>query len=99
MGAANAAHNVHALGADAVAVGLLGTDSAGDEVDALFRRVGMSTAGLIRLPDRPTPVKTRIMAGGDQSTRQQVVRLDREPEAGLSLDAEAQVIERLEAQS
>ena len=63
-GAANAAHNVHALGAEAVAVGLLGTDSAGDEVDALFRRVGMATAGLIRVPDRPTPVKTRIMAGG-----------------------------------
>ena len=34
-GAANAAHNVHALGAEAVAVGLLGTDSAGDEVDVL----------------------------------------------------------------
>ena len=42
-GAANAAHNVHALGAEAVAVGLLGSDSAGDEVDALFRRVGMAT--------------------------------------------------------
>src|SRR5512134_2611230 len=55
-GAANAAHNVHALGADALAVGLLGTDSAGEEVDALFRRAGMSTAGLIRVPDRPTPV-------------------------------------------
>ena len=45
-GAANAAHNVHALGAEAVAVGLLGTDSAGDEVDVLFRRA-VSTAGSI----------------------------------------------------
>jgi len=98
-GAANAAHNVHALGAEAVAVGLLGTDSAGDEVDVLFRRAGMSTAGLIRLPDRPTPVKTRIMAGADQSTRQQVVRLDREPEDALSPDAEARLIERLEIES
>ena len=98
-GAANAAHNVHALGAESVAVGLLGTDDAGDEVDTLVRRAGMSTAGFIRVPDRPTPVKTRIMAGADQSTRQQVVRLDREPEAGLGLDAEAHLIERLETVS
>ena len=67
--------------------------------DALFRQAGMATAGLIRVPDRPTPVKTRIMAGGDQSTRQQVVRLDREPEAGLAPDAEARLIARLETES
>ena len=39
------------------------------------------------------------MAGGDQSTRQQVVRLDREPEAGPAPDAEAQLIARLETES
>ena len=31
-----------------------------------------------------TPVKTRIMAGGYESTRQQVVRLDREPDGQLA---------------
>jgi rfaE bifunctional protein kinase chain/domain len=40
-------------------------------------------------------VKTRIMAGGYQSTRQQVVRLDREPDGGISGAAEARLIERL----
>jgi len=97
-GAANAAHNVHALGARSVALGALGSDGAGDEVEALFRRAGMSTGGLFRVPERPTPVKTRIMAGGYQSTRQQVVRLDREPEAALEPDVEARLIERLEAE-
>ena len=35
-GAANAVHNVHALGATAVPVGVLGTDGAGTEVERLF---------------------------------------------------------------
>jgi rfaE bifunctional protein kinase chain/domain len=94
-GAANAAHNVHALGATVLPVGLLGEDGAGDEVHALFRQAGMSTDGISREPGRPTPVKTRIMAGGYQATRQQVVRLDREPEGGISGAAEARLIERL----
>ena len=96
-GAANAAHNVHALGATVVPVGLLGRDGAGDEVDALFRQAGMGTEGVAREADRPTPVKTRIMAGGYQATRQQVVRLDREPDGSLSDAAEARLIERLRA--
>jgi rfaE bifunctional protein kinase chain/domain len=94
-GAANAAHNVHALGATVLPVGLLGEDAAGDEVQGLFGQAGMSTDGISREPGRPTPVKTRIMAGGYQATRQQVVRLDREPEGGLSGAAEARVIDRL----
>jgi len=96
-GAANAAHNVHALGATVLPVGLLGRDGAGDEVDALFRQAGMTTEGIARKADRPTPVKTRIMAGGYQATRQQVVRLDREPEGSLADAAEARLIDRLRA--
>lgn len=94
-GAANAAHNVHALGAAAVPVGALGQDPAGDEVQRLFERAGIATDGLLRVPARMTPMKTRIMAGGYQSTRQQVVRLDREPEGGLTPDVEMRLIERL----
>ena len=39
-GAANAAHNVHALGATALAVGVLGPRQAGDEVVAPLPRGG-----------------------------------------------------------
>src|SRR5206468_2752693 len=96
-GAANAAHNVHALGATALAVGVLGADAAGDEVAQLFREAGIATDGLLRVPDRLTPVKTRILAGASESTRHQVVRLDREPDASLPGDAEATIIARLQA--
>jgi len=94
-GAANAAHNVHALGATALAVGVLGRDAAGDDVARLFREAGMATDGLLQIPGRLTPVKTRIMAGGHQSTRHQVVRLDREPESAMPVDVEEEIIARL----
>jgi len=78
-GAANAAHNVHALGARALPIGVVGRDAAGDELLTLFRAAGVPTDGIVTENGRTTPVKTRIMAGGYQATRQQVVRLDREP--------------------
>ncbi len=96
-GAANAAHNAHALGASATAVGVLGCDAAGDEVSALLSEAGLDPEGLVRASGRRTPVKTRIMAGGHESTRHQVVRLDREPEPVLAPDAEDQLLARLEA--
>ncbi len=95
-GAANAAHNVHALGATALGVGVLGRDAAGDEVAQLLRQAGVSIDGLLRVSARCTPVKTRIMAGGHESTRHQVVRLDREPETGVPPDAEAEIIARIQ---
>ena len=91
-GAANAAHNVRALGATALPVGVLGADPAGDEVLRLFGEAGISSEGVSRAVGRLTPVKTRIMAGGYESTRQQVVRLDREPEPSLTGDVEARLI-------
>jgi D-glycero-beta-D-manno-heptose-7-phosphate kinase len=83
-GAANAAHNVQALGAIALPVGVLGHDSTGSEVRRLFAEKGISTEGVVGAEGRLTPVKTRIMAGGYESTRQQVVRLDREPEPAIA---------------
>ena len=78
-GAANAAHNVRALGARALPIGVVGKDAAGDELLGLFHGAHMPTDGLAIETGRVTPMKTRIMAGGYQATRQQVVRLDREP--------------------
>src|SRR5258705_11652705 len=57
----------------------------------------MSMDGISREAGRRTAMKTRIMAGGYESTRQQVVRLDREPEGGISGAAGTRLIERLQA--
>jgi rfaE bifunctional protein kinase chain/domain len=94
-GGANAAHNVHALGARVVPIGVVGRDEPGDELLGLFHGAGMPTDGIVTENGRPTPVKTRIMAGGYQATRQQVVRLDREPEAELQTITEDALVTRL----
>jgi len=94
-GSANAAHNVHALGARVVPIGVVGRDAPGDEVLGLFQGAGMPTDGIVTENGRPTPVKTRIMAGGYQATRQQVVRLDREPDAELQTITEDALVTRL----
>jgi D-glycero-beta-D-manno-heptose-7-phosphate kinase len=96
-GAANAIHNVHALGARVVPVGVVGQDAAGDELRGLLRSRGIPTDGIVTEPGRTTPVKTRINAGGYQATRQQVVRLDREPTGDLQPVTEDAMIARLDA--
>ena len=75
-GAANAAANVAALGGRARLVGLLG-DAATDRRVARALPRGVDRAGLVRTRGYHAPVKTRILAGGVHSTRQQVVRIDR----------------------
>ena len=96
-GAANAAHNVRALGAIALPIGVVGADPAGDEILRLFTGAGIAGEGVSRAEGRSTPVKTRIMAGGYESTRQQVVRLDREPDPSLADDVEARIIDAVRA--
>src|SRR5260370_37015482 len=68
-GAANAAHNVHALGARVVPLGVVGRDAAGDELAALFRAAGMPTDGIVADAGRTPPVRTRVMAGGPTVAR------------------------------
>ena len=75
-GGANAANNVAALGGRAMLVGVVGRDEPGRRlIDALDARV--DRRGVVRANTRATPVKTRILAGGIHSAKQQVVRIDR----------------------
>lgn len=94
-GAANASHNIHTLGARVIPLGVLGTDHAGEELLGCFRAAGISSDGIVRASGRSTPVKTRIMAGGSLSTRQQMVRVDREPDEPLDGGAEDALMQRL----
>jgi bifunctional ADP-heptose synthase (sugar kinase/adenylyltransferase) len=75
-GAGNAANNIASLGGDVTLVSLVGRDEPGRRVlGALSRRV--DRAGLVRPAAYRTPIKTRILAGGIHSAKQQVVRIDR----------------------
>jgi rfaE bifunctional protein kinase chain/domain len=76
-GAGNAAGNVAALGGDARIAGLVGRDEAGRRLLATLKRHEVNTAHVLRPAGYATPTKTRILAGGVHSAKQQVVRIDR----------------------
>jgi rfaE bifunctional protein kinase chain/domain len=76
-GGANAVHNLRSLGAMPIPVGVLGRDPAGRRLRQLLREAGISDRRVVTDSSYTTPVKTRIMAGGAHSTKQQVVRIDR----------------------
>ena len=78
-GAANVAANVVALGARCDVVGCVGRDDAGREIRERLGVLGVGIEGLVETAERPTTVKTRVLAG-----HQQVVRIDREESHDVS---------------
>ena len=72
-GAANVVHNLIALGATASICGVVGEDDEGASVLKLLDDLEVPTDGIVTCQDRPTTVKTRVVAHS-----QQVVRVDRE---------------------
>jgi len=75
-GAGNAAHNVATLGGAVTLVALAGRDEPGRRVLASFPS-RVDRRAISRPAGYHTPVKTRILAGGVHSAKQQVVRVDR----------------------
>ena len=90
-GAGNAASNVATLGGSPTAVGVAGRDETGRRLlDVMRRHVDVRPVG--RPAGYRTPTKTRILAGGVHSAKQQVVRIDRGTRPSFS-DAERRAIE------
>jgi len=80
-GAANVVNNIQALGASAKIIGVIGEDEAGQRLAGELGRRGVDVSDLVLDPSRPTTVKTRIIAHG-----QQVLRVDRERRHPISSD-------------
>ena len=72
-GAANVAHNLAQLGCRVFLAGVIGSDESAQELLKSARSMGIDTAGVVTDAGRPTTVKTRVIAHG-----QQVIRIDRE---------------------
>src|SRR5262245_22231570 len=90
-GAGNVAVNMAALGAEVYVVGILGEDLAADRLLSLFQRGPIRTESTIRTPERPTIVKTRIIAH-----HQQVVRVDREVRGEFTQQMRGQIWSQVE---
>lgn len=80
-GGANAISNLADLGVNVLPVGIVGDDEPGRLLLKAFRQKHVPLSGVLKDKGHTTVTKTRILAGMTHSARQQVVRVDREPEA------------------
>jgi rfaE bifunctional protein kinase chain/domain len=92
-GAANVARNLRALGGHVTVLGVVGDDHAGEELRDILDQQGVETHGLVTDLNRPTTLKTRIVAH-----HQQVVRYDRERVEPLAPALQTRLLENFEAQ-
>lgn len=96
-GAANPAHNICALGGQAIVVGLIGRDEAGTQLLSELRRAGIDPAGVVVDDSRPTTTKTRIMAEGSLRFPQQLARIDHLDRRSVSREVEAKLIAQVQS--
>ncbi|MFN3381058.1 MAG: bifunctional heptose 7-phosphate kinase/heptose 1-phosphate adenyltransferase, partial [Runella zeae] len=88
-GAGNVILNVHALGAEPIICSVIGTDTQGQNLLEELTKRGLRTDGILQSPDRITTIKERIIAGS-----QQVVRVDTETDKVITLEEQAQLIDK-----
>lgn len=91
-GAANVAQNVRALGAEALLVGVAGTDEAGQRLRAELAHADISDGSLVEAPGRCTTRKLRVVTRRNQ----QVARIDYEADEPLPVGLERGVVQKLE---
>jgi D-glycero-beta-D-manno-heptose-7-phosphate kinase len=91
-GAGNAIYNLADLGVTVLPVGVIGDDEPGRLLLHAFRKKHISVTGIRRIKGRSTVTKTRVLAGMTHSPRQQVIRVDREPETALDRSAVRELV-------
>ena len=90
-GAANVLNNIHALNGRGFLCGVVGDDEMGVKFIGEVKQLGADIHGVITEADRPTTVKTRIIA--DQ--RQQVVRYDQEVRTEIVYSSRTKILSYL----
>ncbi len=88
-GAGNVLLNLQALGAEAFICTVVGTDGAGEILEAQLTEKKLNCEGLIKSPSRITTVKERVIAGS-----QQIVRIDIETDLSISLTEQEQLVDK-----
>lgn len=89
-GAGNTILNLVSMGAEVIAFGRVGKDSAGKSLLKALVQENVSIEGIIEEESFKTPIKNRIIADG-----QQIVRVDHEEIKALSKEAEREILKKL----
>jgi D-glycero-beta-D-manno-heptose-7-phosphate kinase len=79
-GGGNAVMNLASLGVNVLPVGVVGDDEVGSLLLERLHEKKIPIGGIERVKHYTTTTKSRILAGMSHTSRQQVVRVDREPE-------------------
>ena len=90
-GAGNVARNIATLGGKPHLVGIRGVDAKGEVLQGILGTEGVDSS-IIALRDRPTTLKTRVIA-----RNQQMLRIDHEESAPLSQHDTAAILEAVKA--
>ena len=91
-GCANVLNNIFAMGGRVHLAGVIGSDETGKRLLAEFRSRGVDTGGIVVEAGRPTTLKTRIVAHG-----QQVVRFDREDRKSVQAKSVRKILSYIES--
>lgn len=86
-------HNIRTLKGEGFLCGIVGGDEMGNKFTSQIKRLGAHTGGIIKERNRPTTVKTRIIA----DHRQQVVRYDHENRQEASPESRKKLLSYLTA--
>lgn len=87
-GASNVANNIRSLGGEVYLAGVIGNDDKGRLLLEELSRRKVNTDGIIRDSERPTTLKTRVIAHS-----QQVVRIDKEKVADIDGNAVEKILD------
>ena len=87
-GCANVLNNIHAMGGKVYVAGVIGADSIGKKLLSELSDRKIETEGIVVKKDRPTTLKTRIVAHG-----QQMVRFDKEDRKPISQSSINKILE------
>ena len=82
-GAASVAAVLSALGAKPTCLGVIGEDAPGKQLLGMLRDAGAATSGLLRLENRPTTTKQRLVGLAQHRHQQQLMRVDDESDEPL----------------
>ncbi|WP_183574539.1 D-glycero-beta-D-manno-heptose-7-phosphate kinase [Mucilaginibacter sp. X5P1] len=89
-GAGNLTQNLVSLGAKVMLGGVKGDDEAGKQLIEILSNEGVQSGTIITDINRPTTIKTRVLAGN-----QQIVRIDRELTDALTPELEYELLNKL----
>ena len=90
-GAGNVAVNIQAMGATPLLCGIIGDDDNGDRLLKIMKEKKLPTDGIIRVTDRPTTTKTRII-----SQNHHLIRIDEETDAYINSAQTAKLVTQIE---